>query len=394
MYAKKMFSISISAIITAIAGILLSFLFLFAVFYVDKIRVEVLDGFWDAPLSLMQIIMIFLSGVLFIIAELASGIAMKKAKILQKKAAKIALILGAAIYALLMIFLFPYSLDALFAYLPRRELAPEITVFIFQLSSCAAALICVLFNLVPLFRGKKPSETSLQWNGIEKNVMERQEKSSMKKKVRITALCIAIFAFIFIFGHDIAVFCVWESEMLKVMVRDLFANDPHGFNADDVISEAVYQEIGGGEIHYQGKVITQDGVISYAYLFTVERQGQLGELVAVVNKVIQQEDINDKIRITGWYDHGSGAGFMFSISNCSDEKLGKADYKTLKQCYICGGNYYMTIYNDPAAYSDLSGIVDLTVKGYMAELTEREGIDWYEYFPELEKLEVVLPDGE
>lgn len=152
MYAKKLFSISISAIITAIAGIILSFLFLFAVFYVDKIRVEILDGFWDAPLSLMQIIMIFLSGILFIIAELASGIAMKKANILQKKEAKIALVLGAALYALLMIFLFPYSLDVLFAYLPRRELASEITVFFFQLFSCAAALICVLFNLVTLFQ--------------------------------------------------------------------------------------------------------------------------------------------------------------------------------------------------------------------------------------------------
>ena len=215
------------------------------------------------------------------------------------------------------------------------------------------------------------------------------------KKVRIIALCIAIFAFIFIFGHDIAVFCAWELEILNVMVHDLVANESRGFKADDAISQAVYQEIGEKEMKYKGKTITSDGVISYEYLIRIgsEREGQLGELVATVNEVIQREKIEDKIRIMVWRDMGSGATFIFSLSNYSDEKLGKADYRTLRQCYICGGNS-TTIYNDPAAYSDLSGIVDLTVKGYMAEITEREGIDWYEYFPELEKLEVVLPDGE
>ena len=139
---ERRFSISISAIVIAIAGIILSFLLLFAVFYVDN-----LDGFRTE----LEFAMMFLSGILFIIVELISGIVMRVAKILPKKDVKIALTLGAVIYALMMIFLFPYSLELLGAYLPRREMAPQVMAFTVQLSSCAAALICGLFNLVTLF---------------------------------------------------------------------------------------------------------------------------------------------------------------------------------------------------------------------------------------------------
>ena len=167
--------------------------------------------------------------------------------------------------------------------------------------------------------------------------------------------------------------------------------------ANDVISKAIYKELGGEQIYYHGKEAWEDNVICYQYIIHEEEPDQLKRMLEAVNTAIQQKGIEDKISIKcSGEKSGNGLVTMFVLQNYSDRNNEKADYKTMKKLIIVGSRFQElqgSMYNDPSTYKDLPGIVDLKVSEDIAEKTEREGIDWYEYFPELEKLEVDLPDG-
>lgn len=185
--------------------------------------------------------------------------------------------------------------------------------------------------------------------------------------------------------------CILASFLLGCGPPQNYSNQ----RANDVISKAIYKELGGEQIYYQGKEAWEDNVICYQYILHEEEPDQLERMLEAVNTAIQQEGIEDKISIKGWGRiAGNGLETLFVLQNYSDTKNEQADYKTMKKLVIVGARVQQgSMYNDPATYKDLPGIVDLEVDWEMAEKTEREGIDWYEYFPELEKLEVDLPDG-
>lgn len=162
--------------------------------------------------------------------------------------------------------------------------------------------------------------------------------------------------------------------------------------ADDAISEAVYQELGGEQLYYQGKWLSGDNVIGYSYLIEEEQEGQLGRLIEAVNKAIQQEGIEDRISIACEKEIPGGVECILEICNYSEGESVTVGNISLCNMGVSGFSFGESIYNNPATYRDLPGIVYLRVGGEVAKTSEKEGTDWYAYFPELEKLEVVLPE--
>lgn len=146
MDAKRWPLIGIAALIPAIAAVALDF-----VLFYGELRVtsEIIEKH-DRSLSPLSIALFILCGVMFIIAEALTWMIFSKTGVLGKRELHIALIAAAVIYALIMAFVFPKSLDILYAYLPKSELSPGLLLLFFQLSSYAAAALCGIVNAAGL----------------------------------------------------------------------------------------------------------------------------------------------------------------------------------------------------------------------------------------------------
>ena len=168
----------------------------------------------------------------------------------------------------------------------------------------------------------------------------------------------------------------------------------HGYyqnrKPDDSISRAIYEALQGTEIYYEEKDITSKGVLNYRYLFYEENEDQLEKMLKAVNTVMQQEEISTKIHITCCAAiAGGGSEPVLSLQNYSDAEQEKAEYPSLQKLWIRGASVSNTIYNIPETYRDLQGIYYLEICDTMVTITERDKIDWYEYFPDLETLEII-----
>ena len=96
---------------------------------------------------LSVLIPIILSGAVFIVIEIILWLICKKKELLEKKTVHIGLLIGAVVYALLTAFVFPMSQRILYPYLPgNNELAADLSLLFFQLSSYAAAVLCGIVN--------------------------------------------------------------------------------------------------------------------------------------------------------------------------------------------------------------------------------------------------------
>ena len=157
--------------------------------------------------------------------------------------------------------------------------------------------------------------------------------------------------------------------------------------ADDKISRAIYEEL-GKEVIYKGKEIKEDNTVYYKY-YVDEQSDQIGRIHAAAQKIIEQEGIDDKVCIDCWEEYCDALESVVRFYNYSDGSE-NADCEGLQRLIIKG--HYInenSIYNQADTYSSIQGIKYLQVEWEMADVTEKENIDWYEYFPDLETLEIV-----
>ena len=169
----------------------------------------------------------------------------------------------------------------------------------------------------------------------------------------------------------------------------------YNHDADDMISTAIYNEIGGEDIYYQGKEVTSENVTTYEYLIVHQERGQLEQLISAVNAVLVAEDINNKISIECWVRISGAIVLDARLTNYSDDTLREPDYDMLQRLHI--GFDIMThsnLYDQPSCYLSLSKIKCLEIPEKMQQKAAAENIDWYEIWPELENVEVYyVEDG-
>lgn len=150
MDAKRWLLVGIAALIPAAAAVLSDFV----LFYAELRAVTVILENHDRSLFIYSIVLILLCGLVFIAAEVIEWAILCKAGIMKKKELHTALLTGAVMYALIMAFLFPGSLHILYAYLPKSESGPGLSLLFFQLSSYTAAVLCGIFHAAGLYRSK------------------------------------------------------------------------------------------------------------------------------------------------------------------------------------------------------------------------------------------------
>ena len=161
-------------------------------------------------------------------------------------------------------------------------------------------------------------------------------------------------------------------------------------NADDAISLAIDEELGDTVIYHR-KCTDFKESLYYEYLVKRENNDLFYNLVTAVNEAIEADGITQKIDIYVGYEKDGGYEPIAYLSNYSDDELISPDYTRLQRLEIMGkggddGSTYL--YNDPIVYTAIPDIKCLKVTNLIKERAEAEGIDWYEYWPELESVEV------
>lgn len=168
---------------------------------------------------------------------------------------------------------------------------------------------------------------------------------------------------------------------------------PHNKKADDEISRAVYEAVGAKEIYYQGKSEGKSGntTIYYAFHVRKEKTGLAEEAVAAINTVLEQENISSNISVQFMEEIPGGQEPLFGLCNYIDYKNPSADYGKLQYLWIYGTRHRTqdSIYNDPETYENIPDIRYLKVSEKIQKAADEKGIDWHEYWPELETIEVI-----
>lgn len=165
----------------------------------------------------------------------------------------------------------------------------------------------------------------------------------------------------------------------------------YNHKADDAISRAIYKKVGAKELYYQEKeVLAETNRICYTYYLNQEKEGVAEAAIEAANKVIEQEKINSRIELIFEGDMPGGSEVVFIIGNFSDYNSTCAKYETLRRLTICGTRVgsQNSIYNDPATYRNFPNIKYLRVSEKIQKNADEAGIDWYEYWPDLEKVEM------
>ncbi len=164
----------------------------------------------------------------------------------------------------------------------------------------------------------------------------------------------------------------------------------HNEKLDDAISSAIYETI-GDELYYLGKEEKEHADLYYEYLIRdlgEERYDVLYDIVVAVNETIKKENITDKIDIVVYHELPGGMGQCVELSNFSNFECTYPDYDGLERLVISGFGYSKCVYDQPSTYIQLPNIKYLSVSEEIQRKADEQEIDWYDYWPDLESVEV------
>ncbi|MCM1535770.1 MAG: hypothetical protein NC126_07615 [Clostridium sp.] len=207
-------------------------------------------------------------------------------------------------------------------------------------------------------------------------------KVAIKKIAKIVIRIIACCEIIVILG------LCWY--IMHPLIIGFFA--PRSLKADDTISRTVCKVMDAKEFYYRGKSDNAAGNTTY-YTFYInkEKKGSLEKAVEAINAVMEQNITSHKISVCFYRQFIRGAYEpLFSVCNYTDDYSSSANYEKLQALYILGTQHSSqeSIYNDPETYKNFPDIRYLRVSPKIQKAADEAGIDWYEYWPDLETVEV------
>ncbi len=161
----------------------------------------------------------------------------------------------------------------------------------------------------------------------------------------------------------------------------------HNLKPDDEFSESVKEKF-GDSFHYNAHKETE----RYGSYYTFEIHDQSLEMVTdfyeFANEAFRGSD--EKITVAVGIVQVEGLGVPFSIRNYTDETIDEADLEGLYNLHITHLMFdHDSFWDDLSIYSSFTGIRYLTVTDIIQQQADEEGIDWYEFWPDLESVEVI-----
>ena len=161
----------------------------------------------------------------------------------------------------------------------------------------------------------------------------------------------------------------------------------HNRRPNDELSRSVRGAV-GDDFYYQGKEKYDSGVTEYGYQVKKLEKDVITNLVNTLNDAVENEQ--GKIRVQVYLKIPGGLDPVFSVENFSDDGLEAADYDgmyaiCIRKPEVAEGTYC----DSPSLYTGIEGIKKLCINVEMKKQAEKEKIDWYELWPDLEEIEVV-----
>ena len=155
--------------------------------------------------------------------------------------------------------------------------------------------------------------------------------------------------------------------------------------ADNLLSQMVYEKIGGEDIYYLG-AWEDDGVMIYPFLLNKMDKTVICDFAEIVNEAVEGE--KQKITIYLRTSIPGGQELNISFRNYSDETRPFADYDGFMKVHVCYPDITREeVLADPMTYTVLPDVRVLTMSGKFQKKIEEEGIDWKEIWPDLEEVE-------
>ena len=142
----------------------------------------------------------------------------------------------------------------------------------------------------------------------------------------------------------------------------------------------------GNNFGYEGKVENHDsGLVCYEYLMVDEDKDVIANFVKILNDALEDEQRKIRVQV-------QGSALEFSVENFSDGELDEADFDGMYAIRIMDSESSPVYEEDaciPSIYTGIQGIRKLYIGPKMKKQAEKEGIDWYEIWPDLEEVEVI-----
>lgn len=193
--------------------------------------------------------------------------------------------------------------------------------------------------------------------------------------------------------------CLW---IIATIIGGLYlfvtsnSGNPHNKKADDAISHAISEAVGTKELYYGGnKRAEETKAVHYEYYIAKAREGLIETAAEAVNVALEQKGTDTKIAILFKNSLPEGEETVFELRNYREDSDSiAADYEKLQYLGILGtkSSSWNNIYNNPIIYRNLKGIRYLKVSQEIQKNADEQGIDWHEYWPELETIEVYPGD--
>lgn len=188
-------------------------------------------------------------------------------------------------------------------------------------------------------------------------------------------------------------YILWpELENIELFAYDAYWN---GKMPDDAISKAICETV-NYDVFYLGKSDeSDDSVLCYEYHIRDKNMDVngiskiIGATITAVNKTIKEDSITDLVSIS-FYQHNiyGGEEKVLSVYNYSDYRLESPDFEGMEVVEISGSDYEECLYNCPETYISLPNIKYLYINRNIQKAAKKQGIDWYDYWPDLEKIVV------
>ena len=156
---------------------------------------------------------------------------------------------------------------------------------------------------------------------------------------------------------------------------------------DDEFSESVKNKF-GDSFRYNAHEESERYGSYYTYEIREQNIETVTEFFQFANDSFGGTD--KKITISVGIVQVEGLGVPFSIRNYTDEGCDKADLEGLYNLHITHLMFdHDSIWDDLSIYTSFKGVKYLTVTDVIQQKADEQGVDWYEYWPELVSIEII-----
>ena len=178
-----------------------------------------------------------------------------------------------------------------------------------------------------------------------------------------------------------------------ILIEEIFRG-AGGWKPNDRITRAIYDEVGKKELVYQGnKEILAE--VQYTYELKKKDAKTIPEFVKAFNGALGDEQKDIRVNIYAKLSRCREIS-VCSLSNHHNNTLEEAGYDGLWSLRIGSLDELDDLFPESPFlyYMGIEGIRHLEIDAYTQRRAEKEGIDWYECWPELEEVTVIGSDSE